>query len=563
MRKSTRYGRDPAEARLTAALAPEAGGIARAGWLTVIASLLWVVMAAAVADVFGTLVSGTATAAAILTAAAVFVGAGAVRIGLGWVAAARLEAAADRILARERSAVLAAQDRLSPRADRMSSAEVAALLTDKLPHLVPFVMRYRPAALRAAVVPLAFLLCSLPLSWAVALILLVAGPLIPVFMALVGMAAKEASARQMEEIGSLSALLAERLAALTDIRLLDAGGRMTAEFETRAEGLRDRTMAVLRVAFLSSTVLELFAAIGVAMVAVYVGFALLGEIGFGAWAAPLTLSQGVFLLMLAPEFFQPLRDLAAGWHDKAAALAVAREVKALEDEAPREILGEGGAAIPVPVPTIALDGLGLGTLSFPDLLIRPGEAVALTGPSGSGKSTLIAMIGGLERPDRGAVRLDGIALTEEGADRWRAQVAWVPQAAQFPAGSLRDGLMLGAAAGTGEAAIAAALQLASASDIVARLPDGLSTELGETGGGVSGGEARRLMLARAALSGRRVVLADEPTADLDRETAAEVIAALRALADRGATVIVATHDMTLAAAMDRRVRLDLRQEEAA
>jgi ATP-binding cassette subfamily C protein CydD len=107
------------------------------------------------------------------------------------------------------------------------------------------------------------------------------------------------------------------------------------------------------------------------------------------------------------------------------------------------------------------------------------------------------------------------------------------------------------------------LQLASAGDVVARLPEGLSTELGETGGGVSGGEARRLMLARAALSGRRVVLADEPTADLDRETAAEVIAALRALADRGATVIVATHDLALAAAMDRRVTLDLRQEAAA
>jgi ATP-binding cassette subfamily C protein CydD len=563
MRNSNKHDRDPAEARLKAALAPEARGIARAGWLTVVASLLWIVMAAAVAHVLGTLVAGTAGAGAIALAVAVFTGAGTVRIALGWAAAAQLDAAADRVLARERAAVLAAQDRLSPRADRVPSAAVAAMLTDKLPHLVPFILRYRPAALRAAVVPLAFLLCALPLSWAVAGVLLVAGPLIPVFMALVGMAAKEASARQMEEIGSLSALLAERLAALTDIRLLDAGGRMTAEFETRAEGLRDRTMAVLRVAFLSSTVLELFSAIGVAMVAVYVGFALLGEIGFGAWATPLTLSQGVFLLMLAPEFFQPLRDLAAGWHDKAAALAVAREVKALEDEAPREILGEGGAAIALPVPRIALEGLGLGALSFPDLQIAPGEAVAFTGASGSGKSTLIALIGGLEQPDRGAVLLDGAALTEEGADRWRAQVAWVPQAAQFPAGSLRSGLLLGAGPGTDEAAIAAALRLASAEAVVARLPEGLETELGETGGGVSGGEARRLMLARAAVSGRAVVLADEPTADLDGETAAEVIAALRALAARGATVIVATHDMALAAAMDRRVALDQRREEAA
>jgi ATP-binding cassette subfamily C protein CydD len=204
------------------------------------------------------------------------------------------------------------------------------MLTDKLPLLRPAILRHRPAALRAAVLPLAYLALALPFSWAVALILAVAGPLIPVFMALVGLAAREASERQMDEIGSLSGLLGERLSALTDIRLLDAAQRMSADFADRAEALRERTMAVLRVAFLSSTVLELFSAIGVAMVAVYVGFALLGEIPFGAWATPLTLSEGIFLLMLAPEFFQPLRDLAAAWHDKAGALAVTRELAEAE-----------------------------------------------------------------------------------------------------------------------------------------------------------------------------------------------------------------------------------------
>jgi ATP-binding cassette subfamily C protein CydD len=410
--------------------------------------------------------------------------------------------------------------------------------------------------LRVAVVPLALLLVAAPLSWAVALILLIAGPMIPLFMALVGLAARDASARQMEEIGTLSGLLAERLAALTDIRLLDARARMLAEFEDRSERLRDRTMAVLRVAFLSSAVLELFAAIGVAMVAVYVGFALLGELRFGAWATPLTPTEGVFLLMIAPEFFQPLRDLAAAWHDKAGALAVTGELAELESGTPDTILGTGGlAATGAKAPRVALAGLSLGSLRFPDLDIGPGDSVAFTGPSGSGKSTLISLIGGLDTPDGGSVRIDGQPLTAANADDWRGRVAWVPQAVEFQADTLRDILLLGAPADTGDGDIAAALALASAEAVVSRLPDGLETRLGETGGGVSGGEARRLLLARAALSHRPFLLADEPTADLDPETASDVISALRALNAAGTTVVVATHDPALAAVMDRQIAL--------
>jgi ATP-binding cassette subfamily C protein CydD len=196
-----------------------------------------------------------------------------------------------------------------------------------------------------------------------------------------------------------------------------------------------------------------------------------------------------------------------------------------------------------------------GAVQAPDLTIEPGETVALTGPSGSGKSTLIALIGGLDRHDRGEIGLDGTALDATGADAWRAQIAWVPQAAQFLDGSLRAGLLLGAKGHPTAQDIDDALRLAAATEVVARLPQGLETVLGEMGGGVSGGEARRLMLARAALSGRKVILADEPTADLDPETAAEVIAALLTLRAQGATVIVATHDAVLAAAMDRRVSL--------
>ena len=156
------------------------------------------------------------------------------------------------------------------------------------------------------------------------------------------------------------------------------------------------------------------------------------------------------------------------------------------------MLGTGGPGVALSAaPVIRLAGLRKGALRFPDLSIAPGEAVALTGPSGSGKSTLIALIGGLERPDGGAIHLDGVPLGADTADGWRAQVAWVPQAAQFLDGPLRDGLLLGARGRPTEADIAAALALAAATGVVARLPQGLDTVLGETGGGVSGGEARR------------------------------------------------------------------------
>ncbi|MCT4682106.1 MAG: cysteine ABC transporter permease, partial [Roseicyclus sp.] len=193
MRRSSKKPPDPAQARLARAIAPEADGIRRAAALSVAAGLAWPIMAAAVAIVFGRLVEGQATPETIRALTGLFLAAGALRIGATHLAAAQLDRAADRILARERAALLTSQDRLAPRAARATSAATAAMLTDKLPLLRPAILRHRPAALRATILPVAYLALALPFSWAVALILAVAGPLIPVFMALVGMAAREAS----------------------------------------------------------------------------------------------------------------------------------------------------------------------------------------------------------------------------------------------------------------------------------------------------------------------------------------------------------------------------------
>ncbi len=522
-----------------------------AGTFAVIAGLIWPIQAAALAWAISGWVSGDIGRTG--PAALIFVLGGVLRAALDHRAGRWLFDAADQTITRERTALIGREARARAGA---GSAEIAALIVQKLPLLQPWITRYHVAMVRVTILPVVLLAVTFWFSWAAGLVLLVAGPLIPVFMALVGMAAEDASRRQMDEIGSMNAMLMDRLSAMLDIRLLGATERAAADFTDRAEALRVRTMAVLRVAFLSSTVLELFSAIGVAMVAVFVGFTLLGAIQFGSWGSPLGLGEGLFLLLIAPEYFQPFRDMAAAWHDRAAGLSVVADLDALDAAERVDFVGNAKAVAPLRGPLTlslaeAVAALPGREVPLPDLRLSAGEAVALTGPSGAGKSTALAAIAGLVPLAKGGIFVCGTPLGAVTADAWRARIALMPQAPHFPDQSLRDWLdpdERGADPWP-------ALQLAEAEGIVHRLPAGLDTRLGETGGGVSGGEARRLMIARAILSGRELILADEPTADLDPATAAQVIRALIRLKESGHSLIVATHDPALADAMDRSVEV--------
>ncbi|MFN3575973.1 MAG: thiol reductant ABC exporter subunit CydD [Tabrizicola sp.] len=526
----------------------------RAAAFSVMASLLWIAQAAVVAQALGALLD--AAPVYPLLSAALFGLLGAGRAVLTYRAETLAQNAADAVIHQVRGAILRAEAGRTDDNPFGGAGAIAALAGEKLELLGPFLTRYGLARARVMVVPLVILALAFWLSWAVGLILLVAGPLIPVFMALIGLAAKEASARQMAEIGTLNDFLVDRLSALVDIRLLGAGERVVADFAAQAGDLRARTMAVLRVAFLSSTVLELFAAIGVAMVAVYVGFSLLGALSFGTWGAPLAPQAGIFLLLLAPDFFQPLRDLAAAWHDKAAAEAVLDEVATHAADPGRPLPGTGARVPPLPGPaTVTLRGCRLPTgKAVPDIVVRPGERVAIVGPSGAGKTSVLRLMAGLALPDQGEVQVAGQPLNDANADAWRARLGWMPQAPHFLTGSLRGNLTLGR-----QGDLLRALKIAAATDVAQSLPRGLNTRIGETGGGLSGGEARRMTLARAILAAPDLILADEPTADLDPDTAAQVAEGLLAEAARGATLILATHDPALAARMDRVI--DLGAEE--
>ncbi len=557
-----------AKAALAHLAAPVARRLGAAGAVSALAELLWAAQAALVAAALGGLLAPPATLS-LAAAAAGFAALMALRAALEAWAQRLASATANQLVADSRTALLRAAARLDARATGLSPAALASLVGEKTALLGPWAARYAPAMMRVRLVPALLLLLALSQSWIAALILLVAGPLIPLFMALVGMAAQEASERQMAEIGTLNGTLVERIAASADLRLLGAEGRAGAALARIGDTLRQRTIRVLAIAFLSSTVLELFSALGVALVAVYVGFNLLGEVPWGSWGhgwagGPMPPASGIFLLMIAPAFFQPLRDLAAAWHDRASALAVAGEIAAAGQSLAREgtLLGLGGST-EAPPPTdapptgvfgwhglVLRPGPEAPLLPIPDAHIAPGEAVAISGPSGAGKTTLLAALAGLIRAEAGQIHWGETVLDETSADALRARMGWLPQAPRFIDAPLAEALHLGRGGDLGPA-----LAAAQAEAIIAALPGGLTARLGDIGGGVSGGEARRLMLARAHHRQASLILADEPTADLDPETAAAVMEGLMALRSGGAALIVASHDPAVLAQMDRVIAL--------
>jgi ATP-binding cassette subfamily C protein CydD len=537
------------------------------------AALLWLPQAALLAMAIQGLAAGRGFAAAWWPACAILL-LGLLRAGCEAWGARRTFGRARAQLSALRAQAASALAGGSPLdRERVPSGLAASVLAEQAEALVPYLVRYQPARWRVRVVPIFLLVAVASLSWVAALVLLVAAPLIPVFMAIVGRRAKAASEAQMVEMGGMNAFLLDRLRGLATLRALGAVDATAGRLGDAAQSLRVRTMAVLRIAFLSSAVLELFSALGVAMVAAYVGFHLLGTLGFGTWGRPLSLGEGLFVLLLAPAFFEPLRELAAVWHDRAAGEAALQALAQLQrNELPlpganasvaRAATGAAGAGS---APAIAVRGLHF---SWPgerqeifdglELRIAAGEHVALTGASGSGKTALLSMLAGLVPATRGEIAIGGVTLTDRTVAALRQRVAWMGQKPHVFAGSVQGNVALGRA-GVDGAQVAAAMRFASLDDVAQARP---GVALGEGASGLSGGEAVRLALARIAVHPQAdLLLIDEPSAHLDTETAGRVIDALIVLA-KGKTLVVATHDPALVARMDRVVCLDAEAMERA
>lgn len=532
------------------------------------AALLWLPQAALLAWTLQALLDGQAWQAAWLPATGVLL-LGVLRaLAEAW-GARRMFAAARAHLSRLRLEAATSLSQRSPLdRQRTGSGQAASMLAEQAEAVVPYLVRYQPARWKVLTVPLVILAAVLPLSWVAALVLLIAAPLIPVFMALVGMGAQAASRAQMVEMGSMNAFLLDRLRGLATLRALDAVDATARRLGASAQSLRLRTMRVLRIAFLSSAVLELFSALGVAMVAAYIGFTLLGTFHFGTWGQTLNLGQGLFILLLAPAFFEPLRELAAVWHDKASGAAGLAGLQELAS-ACVSLPGAGGQVSEM-APDIVPDrtappALVIDQLTFAhageaplfdgvDLQVRAGEHVALLGASGAGKSTLLSLLAGLLPIDGGRIVIGGVVLNDASANTLRQRMALMGQRPHVFAASVSHNVTLGRSGADADAAsVRSALQLAGLGGVAQAQP---AVMLADGGHGLSGGEAVRLALARVAvLPQADLLLIDEPTAHLDSETAMRVTDALLQLG-RGKTMVVATHDPVLASRMQRSISLN-------
>ncbi len=537
------------------------------------AALLWLPQAALLALAVQRLASGQGPAA-VRWPAAGFLVIGLMRALIEARASRRIFAAAREHLSTLRAQAAASLSAASPfDRGRPHSGAAASVVAEQAEAIVPYLVRYRPARWRATMVPPVIVVAVATQSWAAALVLLVAAPLIPVFMVIVGLRAQAASKAQLVEMGGMNAFLLDRLRGLATLRALDAVDATAARLDDVSQSLRRRTMAVLRIAFLSSAVLELFSALGVAMVAAYVGFHLLGTLHFGTWGERLGLGQGLFILLLAPAFFEPLRELAAVWHDAAAGKAALQSLEGLAHHRMRlpggSARGDGvtsGPARFASPPSVETRDLAF---AFPDrspvfagldLRVSGGEHVALVGPSGSGKTVLLALLAGLVPAVGGTIAIDGVVLSDRNVTALRRRIGWMGQHPHVFADTIEGNATLGRADRC-PSGIPPAERLAALGLLARARP---STALGEDGSGLSGGEVVRLALARLAVhDAADLLLVDEPTAHLDVETATRVGDALLALA-RGRTLIVATHDPALASRMGRVLRLDAsRIEEAA
>jgi thiol reductant ABC exporter CydD subunit len=461
--------------------------------------------------------------------------------------------AAASVLSELRLAVVERRLRGDPASlDGVEAGEVAASAVQGVEGLEAYFARYLPQLVLACVVPLAVLAWVTAIDPVTAAVMVVTLPLVPVFMWLIGRYTEEKTRERWQALSALSGHFLDVVRGLPTLQTFNAGGSQGKVLEDVGERYRRTTTATLRVGFLSGSVLELAATLGVALVAVTVGVRLAG--------GSLGLQAGLTVLVLAPELYLPLRQLAAQFHASTDGLAVAERMLELLERPPA--VGSGGRLVP-PSPRAAPVRFEAVSFAYPsrpepvldrfEFELQPAETVALVGQSGAGKTTVARLLLRLAEPSSGRISVGGIDLAECRTELWRRLVAWVPQQPTIFRGTVADNIRLGDERAS-DRAVRDAAALAGAARFVQELPSGYDTLVGDGGRPLSSGERRRIALARAFVRDAPLVVLDEPTADLDRTSAdvvAEAVERLRA----GRTVLLIAHRPELVAHADRVVLL--------
>lgn len=408
-----------------------------------------------------------------------------------------------------------------------------SLILEQVEDTQDFFARYLPQMALSVFIPLVILAVVFPTNWAAGVIFLITAPLVPLFMAFVGSKSADANRRNVKALQRLSGHFYDRLQAMTTIRLFARTQHETNTLKAASEIFRERTMEVLRVAFLSSAVLEFFTSISIALTAVYFGFSFIGDLNFGYYGASVTLFSAMFVLILAPEFYQPLRDLGTYYHAKQQAIAAAENiVEFLNSEADSPTLNgstqlTGSLPILNDVEIVAKDLIVkspqgdclVGPLSF---TLAKQSTTAIIGQSGAGKTSLInAILGFL--PYEGSLSVNGFELASLNTAQWQNQISWVGQNPLLVYGSIWDNISLGKKEITEEKINSAAKQ-AFADEFINKL--GLNYLISDRANGLSVGQAQRIALTRAIIQSGSLWVLDEPTASLDANSEQFVLKSL-------------------------------------
>lgn len=474
-----------------------------------------------------------------------------------------------------------------------SDGSISSQIIDQTDALDGFISRFSVQKNVTVTTPLILLIAVAWQSKFAAALLLMTAPLVPIFMILIGHLTAKKSAAQFGALSQLSGRFLDWIRGMPTLKRLQATSIAEQDLAISSEDYRRRTMDVLKIAFLNGAVLELLAALSIALVAVYLGFGLMGILPWGKGHVPVGYFGALFILLLAPEFYVPLRQLGADYHAKAEAegavqsllpiiSAAQSSIDSVLDTAPTTTNSSS------PVDLSQAFGLILNELSIrtaitdPDsdnepessdseaqtyrtrlapisFTLQPAQRVALVGDSGSGKSSLLqAIMGFVDYQGQIEISLangQNIDIKQVPAPQLRQHIGYLAQQVALMPLTIAQNLRLANPEASDQQLIEV-LEEVELWSLIKRLPQGLHTQLGDRGQGLSGGQQQRLGIAQLLLRQDSLWLLDEPTEHLDPDTADRIHQLLQRVS-KGKTVIWITHAHQQLSWLDNVIRLSL------
>ncbi|MFF5228874.1 thiol reductant ABC exporter subunit CydD [Dactylosporangium sp. NPDC000521] len=537
---AARKARGPVDPRLLRHARSSRAGIALLAVIGAAQAAATVVLAVVVTGIVVRLAAAEPVGAGALAALA---GVYAARAALTWAEQVAGRRTAARVTDELRRSVLHAALRRGPAwVAGHGSGRLVAVLGGGIDALRPWFSGYLPSLVLGVALPPLVVAAMLFADPASAVVVLVTLPLVPLLGALIGWATQRRAQERWQASARLAGHFLDAVRGIATLRLYGRAERQTAAVASMTDAHRAATVRVLRVAFLSSTALDLVGTLSVGLVAV--------EAGLRVAAGHLDLGPALLVILLAPEAYRPLREVAARFHASADAAAVIADVDQILTDAapaPRSTAAGGAPGVLAAGVRVRHPGAAVDALRLPTLTVHSGELVALRGPSGAGKTTTLRVLAGLQPVSAGSAGVGG------------GRPLYLPQDPTLPhARTVAEAVALDGETRPADGVVLDALRTVGLDPEILAMPGGLDTPLGERGQGLSSGQRQRLALARLlrqAAAAPAVVLLDEPTAHLDAVAERRVVAELHALAARGCAVLVVAHRPAVLAAADRTVAI--------